>query len=52
MVKVMCCQVVLGRVLKLFLIQMSVAFLPHEGQNLDLQLCGTLMFFEQVGQTK
>ena len=37
-VKVICCQVVLGRVFRLFLIQMSVAFLPQEGQNLDLQL--------------
>ncbi len=36
--KSMCCQVVVGRVLKLFLIQMSVAFLPQDGQNLDLQL--------------
>lgn len=37
-VKVMCCQVVLGRVFKLFLIQMTVVFLPQEGQHPDLQL--------------
>jgi hypothetical protein len=38
MIKVMCCHVVLGRVLNPFFIQMSVAFFPQDGQNLDLQL--------------
>jgi len=52
MVKVICCQVVLGRVLKLVFIHESVAFLPQVGQNLDLQLWGTLMLFEHLGQTK
>ena len=37
MVKVICCHLVLGRVLKAFLIQLSVAFLPHDEQNRDLQ---------------
>ena len=38
MVNVICCQVVLGRVLNLVLIQLSVAFLPQDEQNLDLHV--------------
>jgi hypothetical protein len=36
-VKVMCCHLVLGRVSNCVLIQTSVAFLPQEEQNFDLQ---------------
>jgi hypothetical protein len=36
----MCCHLVFGRELNCVLIQMSVAFLPQEEQNFDLQECG------------
>ena len=52
MVKVICCQVVSGSVLKLFLIQSSVAFFPQDEQNLDLQECGASMLWWHFGQTK
>ena len=39
-VKVMCCHLVLGRVSNWVLIQTSVAFLPQEEQNFDLQEWG------------
>lgn len=52
MVKVICCQIVFGSVLRLVLIQLSVAFLPQEEQNLDLQEHGTLMLLLQPGQIK
>lgn len=51
-VKVICCQIVRGRVLNLDLIQLSVAFLPQEGHNLDLQEWGTLRVCLQKGQIK
>jgi hypothetical protein len=52
MVKVICCHSVLGSILKVVLIQLSVAFLPQDEQNLDLQEWGALILFLQLGQTK
>jgi len=50
MVKIICCQVVCGRVFRAVLIQLSVAFLPQDEQNLDLQVCGALLVLEHSKQ--
>jgi hypothetical protein len=52
MVKVMCCHLVSGSVLKLDVIQLSVARLPQEGQKRDLHECGTLKLCAHLGQEK
>jgi hypothetical protein len=52
MVNVMCCHVVWGRVSKFVLIHTSVAFLPQDEQNLDLQEWGTFRVCPQRGHIK
>ena len=46
-VNVMCCQAQFGKISLFFSIHLSVAFLPHDVQKRDLQLCGTLIDFPQ-----
>ena len=49
MVKVICCQVVLGRIPFCFLIQSSVAFFPQDEQAFDLQEWGIRFTWVHLG---
>ena len=46
MVKVICCQRVLGKTFVDLSIQLSVCFLPHEEQNLPLHVKATVLLCE------
>ena len=51
-VKVICCQMVSGKVFKAVCIQLSVPFLPQDEQKRDLQEWGAFTFIKQSLQTK